>query len=439
MQLTSNYEKIPQCKYKISVEIPYTELQNEYNKVKHEIKNDISIPGFRKGKVPDTILEKRYKPSLQAKVIENILPRAYKQILEDKSLKTFGQPEAKNISEYKEGAPLKAEFTVDRMPSCTINNSKRFAVNKDYYIVEEQDLETEIKRTIRRKADIKNYEGPAKEGDILKIDIKVENDDLKDTSLSDYSLELNNNSHVPFDLFDELKGIKTGQTKKVSKNYNKKYKDQRLAGKKVNFSITAKEIKAVTYPDLTDELARELQYKDIADMRSKIKSQLQALARQRTDDLLKKKILEELRKETNFEIPQSIIDYTTQQYIQQFKMQFGNNEQLAENFLKNAKQNGRDIYKEYKEMALYNIENDLITEKIIKDNNIEVPEEKIREEINQIAVRSGQEPKQLKKEMLKSGGYTNLKNKLLDKEAINFIASQNKLKEGKKINIITAT
>jgi len=436
MEITVKHEKTDECKLKIDVEIPPSEIQAEYQKIKDEILQDLSIPGFRKGKVPPALVEKRFRKTIEGKAINNILPRVYEQAIQTNNLKTFGQPTADDISEYTPGTPLHVKFSVDHAPICGLNKPKTIEITEPAVEIDDKDIELEIKRALRSKVKLEDDESACVHNEhYIKFNADFTEEEFAGEKLKDYPADMSNPSSVPLLLGEDLLGMKINSEKKIKKSFPADYHISKLAGKKISILVTIVSVKKFIYPELTDETAKEAKYENIADMKEKIKASLQSAILSRTESQLRKDILNAYRNSSTFEIPESLIEYSIQESISNLKNRFGANEQVFETFLTKQFGDKSGINNHFRETSITQIQDELILEEIIKENSIEPSEESIQKEIDGLAQYYGKPADELRKDLLKSGYYNQLRLKNQQIAAIEYVKNNFcKLKKGKKIN-----
>jgi trigger factor len=432
MQLTVEHKNIENCKYSLKIDIPYSELKSEYSNVKNEISKDLAIPGFRKGKVPDAIVESRFKKAIEAKVVQNLFPKAYEQAIQENSLKPFGQPVAEDIGEYEKDKPLTLNLTVDRMPSCALKIKKTPEITEDIYAINDNDIQNEINRQLRSRAELKDSDAEKpSHGNYVKFNAVFSDEEFASLSLRDYPLELKSEGTAPLDLYNELLSCSKGKSKIIKKAFQKDFHNDKLAGKTVEIEITINELKTLNYPELTDELAKELKYNSSSDMKEKTKKSLEDYAVSYNNNKARTEILKQIREQSNFEVPESMIQYTTNQYLQQLTGQFSNNQTILDSYLASRKQTMDDLRKEYTTVAEENIKNELIMEEVIKENKLDINEEELNNEIDKYAKQAGQPVETYKQQLAASGQQNQIRQQLLQTKAIATLKDKSKVKKGK--------
>lgn len=436
MLLTVNHKEIENCKIQIDVEIPYSELEIEYETAKKEVIKEVALPGFRKGKAPVAVIEKRYGKYIEGRVLENIVPKAYEKAVEGKNLKTFGQPIAEEVSEFVKDAPLKVKYVVDKMAECTIENFKGLELVSDEISVTDADVDAEIKQTLRSKASIETSDDKVTaKGHYIKFSATFTDEAFSSYSLKEYPVELTETSPKPLELDNELEGLKLGDTKKFKKTFSDSFRIEELKGKKTEIEISILEIKQLKYPELTDELAIEFKYESVADMKAKIKKNLDNFVENYIKTNTRKTLLDQLKEKAKFQIPESLVEYSASRYLYQFKQQFGGNEEIFNSYMSSLKMTPESMIETYKETAKGNIQDELLTEEIIKINNIDATEEELNKESDKYAALQNQDPSEFKAMLQKQGQWEQLKHQIVVDKAIDWLNGQAKQKKGKKVTV----
>ena len=430
MELTAKHKQLENCQLKVDVEIPPKELQREYEAVKKDFVQYAQLPGFRKGKVPIHLIDKKFKPTIKNQVLQNIIPKAFQQAVDNEHLKTFGKPIVENIGEYSDSTPLSLEFKVDRIPSVDIKKIDDLELIEDEITIGDLDIEEEINRCIRAKATLEDCDEAADIGYYLKMNVTAEGEENGLLNLTEYPLELKPSNPIPYDLLEDIRGLKKGEKKSVEKTFPLDHIDTRLKGKSIKFEIELTEVKKIILPELTDDLAKELNYDSRQDLKTKCKLNLENYVERYQKNQKAQRVLEGLVARSSFEIPNSLIEMTVLQQIQNIKAQFQNNEQLFQAYLSMQKQTMSDLESDLKEQALKSIKNEIVLDKLQNDHKLEVEEEELVTEIQKIAEQAGRDVKELRKEMIKSGDYTNLKNRLIREKTIDLVAEKGKIQKG---------
>ena len=437
MELTVEHHNLENCQLSIKIEIPYSELAKEYQSVKQEFSKVVQIPGFRKGKVPVHMVEARYKDSIKGRVIENVLPKAYQQSVKDHDLKVFGQPITEEVTKYKENESLKVNFKVDRMPEVKLSSTSDFEIKEDKYkAVTDTEVEEEVQRQLRSKGKMEETKGSSQEGSYVKFNARVLAEGADESlNLNEYPAELKEANPIPYSLYSDLIGLKKGEKKRVEKSFPKDHNNSKIAGKSFKFEIEITEVKKIVLPELNDELAKEMGYQNVSDVQVKARKSLENYLEAHKKNSLQKVVLDAMRKEASFEISAGLIQAQTAKYLQGMKSQFQGNEQAFNSYLAMRKQTEEDLIKELKETSRINIENELLISEIYKAQEIEITEEDMIPELEKRAENLNQEVKEVRKNIIKTGEYSQLKEQLKIEKAIYHVYNKSKIKKGKSITV----
>lgn len=436
MQLTVRQEPLHGRQLKLEIDIPFKELDSEYNKIKDEWVREIAVPGFRKGKVPPAFVEKRFRPSIQGQVIQNLLPKAYEQAVKDQSLQPYGQAVAEKVSDFENDKPVTVEFRVSLMPTCEVSDIKGVQVKKKKTQVTDADIEKEVKSHLRSRAELKEDTGPITDDSFVRLDVVFQDEALKSESVNNYPVSVEYISDDSSLLTrKELEKLKLGEAVEIKKKYDDKFPNPALAGKAATLSVTLKEIKKIHLPEITDELAKELGFESVAGMRESIKTRIDRLVEQHTELDIRKQVLEFLKPKAKIEVSHAMVHDTAHYLMDRYLSRFGQGDEAVKNFVRYTGKSMEELHKDYHAVAEKEIAEELIVEELIKQFKIEISEERMDQEIEKHAARTKQDAKAMRKEMLKSGEFTRLKRQLAENEAIQKVVESGKVKEGDTVTL----
>ena len=435
MELKIEHQTLENCQFQLNIEIPSKELKNEYEIVKKEFLKQAHLPGFRKGKVPVNIVDKKFKNHIRERVLKNILPKAFQKAVDEKKLKTFGQPKIEEVTDYEDDKPLKVEFKVDKEPSVEIGKNEEIEITEDNITIDDIDIQEEIDSVTRSKATIEDKSTPVKENDHLKINISVDGEENASLNLKNHPIHFKPLNPIPYDLFEDIKNLEKNQKKKIKKSYSKEHQDERLRGKTLDFEIEVLEIKELKPPDLTESIAKELGYDSVENLKNRCKSNLENFITSHKKTSKYNALMDALIKKSNFQIPSSLMEFNVNRYIDNLKAQFANKEQMFQSYLTMQNKTINDIREQFEKQVQLDIKRELILMKIKSDYKIEVKEDEIIQRIQKIADFEKKDVKQLRKEIIKSGEYTRLKDDICIEKGMDFILEKVKIKKGRNLSV----
>jgi len=316
------------CGHEITVKIEGKTWMDAQEKAFQKVNKDVKIDGFRQGKAPRNIYEKKYgKQSILMEAIDIVLPKAYQNALEGKDLEIVARPSV-DIKELQDDF-VEFIFHVTLKPEVKIKNYKKLNVKKEKVEVSKEEIAHEIEHMRKHFSEITLKEGAIEQGDIAIIDFKGLKDDqpFEGGSGENYSLEIGSNTFIPG--FEEgLISMKKGEEKDLPLTFPKEYPHEELKGKDVVFHVKVNEVKTKLVPEVNEEFFQDLSIEGVTDQASLekfIKEDLTARKEYEIENKYIDSLLEALVKETEVEVPEAMIqeevDRILNQFAEQMKMQ----------------------------------------------------------------------------------------------------------------------
>ena len=386
-------ENVNSWKKKISVKIPAEEIKKEVDEKLKEYAKTIQLPGFRKGKVPVSLVKKKYGKAIEAEVIEVKINNALKEIYREENLNPiYEHPIKEEDFSYDENKGLEFTIYIEVEPDLKIENYKGHGIKVEEVEVSDEEVEKEIELKLKTLAEFedKGDDAVVEEGDYVIIDyeaISEENSDPK----KDYRVHVIKNKEGKFDKFVEaLLGKKKGDEYDLEYTFPEDYYVKEIAGKNVTFRVKVKKIEVEKIPELNDEVAKKLGYENVEDMKNKIKEEIKKRKLKKKEEEAFEKILDYILENNEVEAPESmILNYLYSEY-QKLK-QYNPNLDFEE-YKKEAYEKAEKEVKKY-----------LVINAIAKENNIKATSKEVDERIKEIADLYGVKFEELKEQYRKSG------------------------------------
>lgn len=314
--------------HEVTVEITGDEWAKKLDQTFKKVIKTVKIDGFRQGKAPREIFEKKYgKQSLVVEAVDNCMQDAYKKALEKFKGEPIIQPTVAIDKADETGVIYKFVFTTK--PEVKIKKYTNLGVKKDTVKVTKKDVDNEIEKMRKEYADLQVKDGKAEEGDTVVIDFEGFDGDkaFEGGKSENYSLELGSHTFIPG--FEEaLVGVKAGDKKDVNVTFPEDYHAEELKGKPVVFKVTVHEVKTKVYPELNEEFFLDLGLNDVKtkeDLEKTIKETMTEQKEYEAENKYVDELFEALLKETEVEIPHELIheeiDRMVAQYEERLKMQ----------------------------------------------------------------------------------------------------------------------
>jgi trigger factor len=377
-------------KEKNIVSLEFTVSQDDFekavNKAYLKAKNNINIQGFRKGKAPRHIIEKKYGKSIfYDDALDFAVQEAYPTAVTELKLDVIDSPKI-NVEKFEEGEDLVISAEVEVMPEVELPQYKGVEVVKTEIKVSDEDVEKELKAIQEKNARIVEVERPVENGDFLTIDYKgfVGEEQFEGGSAENQALEIGSNSFIP-GFEEQLVGKNKDEEVTVNVTFPEEYHAEYLKGKDAVFYVKIHEIKAKELPEIDDEFAKDVSEFDTLD---ELKADTRKVLEQKASDSVKisndNNVVTKIVNDTKLDVPEVLIqreiDYLGRNYEQQFRQQgFSGKEydELINNFVNQYKAGARI-------QAEFNVKAELVIEALIKNEEIQVTDEEFNEEVDKI-------------------------------------------------------
>jgi trigger factor len=306
MQITETATEGLRREFKVVV--PAADIEQRMTSRLNEIGRSVRLPGFRPGKVPMTVLKKRYGSAVMGEVLERTVNDTSGEALKDKNLRPALQPKVE-ITSFNEGTDLEFKLAVEVLPEIQPMDFTELKLERLKPEVPEDEVQQALERMAKQQRKSEPVERAAETGDVVVIDFKgsVDGKEFPGGSAEGYSLELGTGSFIP-GFEDQMVGTKQGETRTVSVTFPADYGAADLAGKPASFEVTVKEVRALSPQPIDDTLAQAVGMEKLDELRQSVTEQIERnyddLARQR----LKRTLLDRLAERHDFAVPQGMVD-----------------------------------------------------------------------------------------------------------------------------------
>ena len=396
----TKFEKTSVNEGTLTFEIPVEEVNKALDIAYKKVRKNISVPGFRKGKVPRQIFNNVYgEASLYEEALNITLPSAYQKAVDEEGLEVVAQPQI-DIESMEKGQPWVLTAKVTLKPEVKLGDYKGLTVEKQDRTVTDEAVEAKIEAKRQELAELVVKEAAAAKGDTVVIDFEG----FKDGQAFDggkgenHSLELGSNSFIP-GFEDQLIGAEPGQSLDVNVTFPENYQAEELAGQDATFKVTVHEVKAKELPELDDEFAKDAddEVESLEEYKNKVRVQLEenmeAAAKEAVEDLALRQAVENAEV---VELPQAMVDDEVQRQMDHFlnnmKRQ-GINEDMYYQLSGTSRE---DLHKQFAEESELRTKTNLVLEAIVKEEGIEVSEDEIQAEVEALAGQYGMDANQVR-------------------------------------------
>ena len=416
-------EKLEKNMAKLTIEVSADDLEKALQSAYNRQKSKISIPGFRKGKVPRQMVEKMYGAEIFYDDAANaLLPKAYSEAYDECGLDIVSQPKI-DIVQIEKGKPFIFTAEVATKPEVTLGEYKGLKVDKVSNRVTQKEIDAKLQEEAEKNARTITVEDrPVQDGDEVILDFEgfVDGEAFEGGKGENYPLTIGSGSFIP-GFEEQLIGVESGKETEVNVTFPEDYHAEDLKGKAAVFKCTIHEIKAKELPEIDDEFAAEVSEFDTldeykADIKAKIKEQKEKEGKSKQED----QAVEQAIANASMEIPDAMIDTQARQMLDDFSQRMAQQGLTIEQYYQFTGSSAEKMMEDLKPQAVKRIQTRLVLEAIAKAENIEISDEKLDEEIAKIAEAYKMEADKLK-EYMGEAEKKQMKEDMAVQEAVTFL------------------
>lgn len=414
-------------KNEIIVKIEGESWSNALDKAFIEKNKDVTIPGFRKGKAPRDVFEKKYgKESLFIPATDYVIEEAYLKALGDSKLVPVAQPKVDIVSVDSEKIEFK--FTIITKPEVNIKKYKGLKVTKDKVEVTKEEIEHEMGHILERYSDlVVKQEGSVEEGNVAIIDFEGFKDGVAfdGGKGENYELEIGSNTFIP-GFEEQLIGMKSGEEKEINVTFPEEYPAEELKGKEVVFKVKVNEIKEKQKREFDKELFEDLGMEGVDSketLEEEIKKNIEAQKEMDAENKYVDSLLEEVGKNTEVDIPEEMVEEEIDRLLHRFEEQIKMQGISLEVYYQFTRTTEKDLRNQLEKEAYNHVLYRLMLEEIAKLEKIEITDKDADEEANKLSEKYNMK----KEEFLNAfGGIDMIKYDLEMRKVIDLLKENNK-------------
>ena len=387
--MTVNWEKTGTNDGVLTFEIPEETMLAEMDSVFKRVRKNITVPGFRKGKVPRHIFNKQYgEASLYEDALNQALPAAYDAAVKEAGIDPVAQPKI-DIKSMEKGQAWVITADVTVKPEVKLGEYKNLPVEKQDREVTDADIEAALKQRQEAHAELVLKEDAAVEGDTVVIDYEgfVGEEAFEGGKDQNHSLELGSNSFIP-GFEEQLVGAKAGDAKDVVVTFPEEYHAADLAGKEATFKVVVHEVKGKELPTLDDEFAKDLEeeVETLDELKAKIRKELEDSKNAAADEFVQDAAIRQAVENAEVvDLPYVMVHDEVHRQMDLFLNDMQRQGISPELYYQITGTTEQDLHKQMETDADVRTKTTLVLEEIIKAENIEVTEDEINEEITTLA------------------------------------------------------
>lgn len=423
-------EKLEKNMAKLTIEAGAEELDKAIEAAYQKQKSKISIPGFRKGKVPRQVIEKMYgKEVFYEEAANALIPGVYEKALEECEEDIVSSPQIE-VTQIEAGKPFIFTATVALKPEVKLGKYKGVKVDKADVEVTEEEVDAAVEKERENNArNISVEDRPVKDGDMTLLDFEgfVDGTAFDGGKGENYPLTIGSGAFIP-GFEEQLIGVEIGKEVEVNVTFPEDYQAENLKGKAAVFKCTVKEIKEKELPAVDDEFASEVsEFDTLAEYKADIRKNLEEKKAKEAKDAKEEAVIEAIVEASEMDIPEPMIETQQRQMVDEFAQRITMQGLSMEQYMQFTGTNYQQMIEQVKPQAEKRIKSRLVLEAVAAKEKIEVTDEDYEKEIESMAEVYQMEPAKVK-EMLGEREEKNVREDLAVKKAAEFVVEQAKEK-----------
>lgn len=429
MSQTQTWEKKEGNVGTLTITVPAEDFDKALDQAFNKVKKDIQVPGFRKGKIPRQMFEKRFGvESLYQDALDIVLPGAYSKAIDETGIKPVDQPSV-DVKEIEKGKDLVLELEVTVEPEVELGEYKGLEGKEIDAEVSEDDVNEQIEALLGQYAELVVKEGEVAEGDVANIDFKgfVDGEAFEGGEMEGHDLEIGSGTFIP-GFEDQLIGLRAGEEKDVEVTFPEEYQAEELQGKEATFKVKLNEVKEKEAKELTDEFVKEelegFEGVETADeVKKQIEEDLKNFKEQEKDYELRESLVVQAAENAKMEIPEAMVESEQQRMLQEYEQRLAQQGLNLELFEQISGQTKEDLLEQMKDDAFKRVRTGLTLQAIAQAENIEATEEDVDNELQKLADQFQMAKDDIKKVL---GDLSVIENDIKNQKAIEFLVDNRK-------------
>lgn len=412
-------KKLAESKVELSVSIPWEEWKGEIGHAVEHLSKSVKIEGFRTGKIPRDVLEKKLgKTTVLIEGAEHAIDHLFPKVLHESGVDAIGKPEIR-LEDAKEGEALEFAVTTAVMPAVKVGSWEKAvkSVNakraKEATDVPTEEVDSELERIAKSRAKLVTVNRAAKSGDAVEIDFDVARSGvpIEGGAGRKHPIVIGSGAFIP-GFEDQLIGMEAGSEKSFELTFPEAYHEKTLAGKPAEFGVKMLLVQEQDVPELTDEFAKSLgRFETLEELRKSVTEGMTDERQQQGKERHRTEILDAIVTVTEADLPEVLVESELRRMISEFSHQASMTGLTLEDFLARMGKTEADLSTEWKPQASRRILSQLALEAIAKEREIEAKTEEIEAEMNQVLAYA-KSVKQAEKDLDLAAIYASIRERL---------------------------
>ncbi|WP_284796439.1 trigger factor [Corynebacterium rhinophilum] len=404
--MKTTVDKLSDTRVKLTVNVPFAELDQEIDQAYAAIAQQVSIPGFRKGKAPRQLIDARFgRGPILEQVVNDMLPSRYEQAVQSEDLKVIGQPDV-DISKIEDKDFVEFTAEVDVRPEFEVPDFSEISITVPAIKAGEEDVDKALEDLAERFGELKDTKRKMKTGDYAIIDItaEVDGEKIEDASTEGLSYSIGDDNLIK-GLDTALRGMKTGEDNEFTSTIQSgEHKDE-----EATFKVHVQQTKERKLPDMDDEFAQMAsEYDTIEELREATKTEVEESKKAEQAGQIRDEVLKAALADVDFELPQSVVDEQAHAQLHQILGQLAHDEKALAQLLEAQGTSREEFDKQTREQAEESVRTQIFLDAVAEKEEPEVSQQELSDHILFTAQSYGMDPNQFIQQLQSNGQIANL-------------------------------
>ena len=434
--MNTKIEDIDSCKKKIKFDIAFKDYQAKVQSSYLALARQVKVPGFRPGKAPMSMLEKRFGSNVKKEVMTQLVSERLAEVIEEKGFRSVSPPKILEV-EAEEGTDISVSASVEIVPDFKINDYSKVEIPIEITRVTDEDVNQAINyQRERQGTKVQVLDRPVEDKDFVKLDFNgtLNGEAFEGGKGSDHIVQIGS-EYLLKDMGNQLIGMSVDEEKDIPVQIPENYSSNKsIAGKEVIFHVSLKGIQKNQLPELNDDFAKNIEPKDkfasLEDMKLQIRSQLEEHARGDAHREAKKIVAKKITEMNPIEVPEGLVE----EQIKHMVIQALKKEQQAKNQTESI--NEEEIHvtdsqnKEHRENAIQLLQQELVLDQLASNLNINIDESELNAEVNNMVRMLGEtNAHKMKKQWEQNGVLARLQSRIKRDKTLDAVMKEVQIKE----------
>jgi trigger factor len=410
----------------INVEIPADVVSRETEVIINKFQKMARLPGFRKGKVPATVVRQRFAEDIKTELVEQLVPKYFRLATENQSLHPVSQPRVTDLHMH-DGEPLKFKASFEVLPDFEVQGYHDIKVEQPNVIVTDEEVEKTLAQLREQNASYTAIEDrPIQDGDFAQVAFKGtpqgEGEGQQPVSMDDVMVEVGGENTIP-EFTENLRGANAGDERNFVVKYADDFSDQRLAGKSFDYSVKVNSVKQKHLPELNDDFAKELgaEFTSIDEVKKRIRDGMEDEKKHQAEHEAKDKLVDELVKLNPIDVPEAMVEHQIDTRLERGLRALAAQGMKAEDM---RKMDFTRLRAGQKDSAKKEVQVALLLEKIAEKENIATTDDDLEKEIQIMAAQAQQPADTVRARLTQDGSLDKIRHRIRNDKTLDFLLSR---------------